>query len=80
MGQGLSADKKERARTFSAEEMQHYAMKHLHDVKPNQVIMITGTNDIQRDVQPGSTVNGNHVVEDLMAIARTAREVGAKKI
>ena len=55
-------------------------MKPLYDVKPNQVIIIAGTNDIQRDVQPGSTVNENQVVEDLMAIARTAREAGAKKI
>ena len=43
-------------------------------------MIIAGTNDIQRDVLPGSTVNENQVVEDLMAIARTAREVGAKKI
>ena len=64
----------------TADEMRHYATKPLYDVKPNQVIIIAGTNDIQRDVQPGSTVNENQVVEDLIAIARTAREVGAKKI
>ena len=64
----------------TAEEMRHYATKPLNDERPNQVIIISGTNDIQRDVRPGSTVNENQVVEDLMAIARTAREVGAEKV
>ena len=64
----------------TADEMRHYATKPLHDVKPNQVIIIGGTNDIQRDVHPGSTVNEHSVVEDLLAIARTARDVGADKI
>ena len=44
------------------------------------MIIIGGTNDIERDVKPGSTINENQVVEDLMAIGRTAREVGAQKI
>lgn len=64
----------------TAEEIRHYASKPLHDTKPNQVIVVAGTNDIQRDVHPGSTVNEHHVVEDIMAIARSAREVGASKI
>ena len=64
----------------TADEMRHYSSKPLNDVRPNQVIIIGGTNDIERDVKPGSTINENQVVEDLMAIGRTAREVGAQKI
>ena len=64
----------------TADEMRHYSTKPLQDGKPNQVIIIAGTNDIQRDVHPGSTINEYQIVEDLMAIARTSREVGAQKI
>ena len=64
----------------TADEIRHYATKPLHDTKPNQVIVIAGTNDIQRDVHPGSTVNEHQVVEDVMAIARSAREAGASKV
>ena len=64
----------------TADEIRHYACKPLYDAKPSQVIVIAGTNDIQRDVQPGSTVNEHQVVEDLLAIARTAKEAGAEKI
>ena len=58
-----------------ADDMRHYSTKPLQEVKPNQVIIIAGTNDIQRDVHPGSTINEYQIVEDLMAIAR---EVGEK--
>ena len=64
----------------TADELRHYASKPLFDEKPSQVIVIAGTNDINRDVHPGSTVNEHKVVEDLMGIARTAREAGAGKI
>ena len=64
----------------TADEIRHYAAKPLLDAKPNQVIIIAGTNDIQRDVQPGRTVNEYQVVEDLMAVGRMAKKVGADKI
>ena len=64
----------------TADEIRHYASKPLHDTKPSQVIVIAGTNDIQRDVRPGSTVNEHQVVEDLISIGRSARDAGASKI
>ena len=64
----------------TAEEIRHYASKPLLDTKPNQVIVIAGTNDIQRDMQPGSTVNEHQIVEDLIAIAQSARDAGASKV
>ena len=64
----------------TAEEIRHYASKPLLDTKPNQVIVIAGTNDIQRDMQPGSAVNEHQIVEDLIAIAQSARDAGASKV
>jgi lysophospholipase L1-like esterase len=44
------------------------------------VIIVAGTNDISRDVDRGRTVNEYEVVENLMKIARKAREVGAETV
>ena len=64
----------------TADEISHYASKPLHDNKPNQVIVIAGTNDLTRDIYLGNTVNEHQVVENLLSIARTARNAGADKV
>ena len=64
----------------TADEIAYYATKPLSDHKPNQVIVIAGTNDLSRDVFRGNTVNEYEVVESLMKIARTAREFGAYRV
>ena len=64
----------------TADEISYYATKPLHDVKPNQVIVIAGTNSLSRDIYLGNTVNEYEVVESLMKIAREARSVGADKV
>ena len=64
----------------TADEIAYYAGKPLYDHKPNQVIVIAGTNDLSRDVFRGNTVNEYEVVESLMKIARTARDAGAYRV
>ena len=64
----------------TADEMAYYAAKPMQDVRPNRVIIIAGTNDISRDVDRGRTVNEYEVVENVMKIARKAKEVGAESI
>ena len=64
----------------TADEISHYAPKLLKDNKPNRVIIVAGTNDIGRDVQPGRTVNEYEVVESLMKTARLARDIGAQSV
>ena len=64
----------------TADEIAYYAAKPLHDNKPNQVIVIAGTNDLTKEVYRGNTVNEYEVVENLMKIGRTARDSGAYKV
>ena len=64
----------------TADEIAYYAAKPLYDNKPNQVIVIAGTNDLTRELYRGNTVNEYEVVENLMKIGRTARDAGAHKV
>ena len=64
----------------TADEISHYAAKPLKDNKPNRVIIVAGTNDIGRDVQPGRSVNEFEIVENLMKTARLARDTGAQSV
>ena len=64
----------------TADELSYYAHKPLRDEKPNQVIVIAGTNDIGKEVDLGRTVNEHEVVENIMKIGRVARDTGADKV
>ena len=64
----------------TAEEISFYAQKPLADKKPDNVIVVAGTNDMARDVYESDSVDEYAIVESLMRIGRKARESGAKKI
>ena len=64
----------------TAEEISYYAQKPLGDKKPEKVIIVAGTNDLARDAYEKESIDEFVVVEDLMKIARAARNQGAKEI
>ena len=64
----------------TADEIGHYVTKPLTDNRPEQVIVIAGTNDLSRDVYAGNTLTEYDIVERILSIARSARSTGAKKI
>ena len=54
-------------------------MKPLNDNRPDQVIVIAGTNDLSREVYTGYTLTEYDIVERILTIARCARSTGARK-
>ena len=59
----------------------HYASKPLSDIKPQQVVIIAGTNDMTRDVyQDNGHINEYEIVKNIIQIGRTAREHGVQKV
>ena len=64
----------------TAEEMAYYAPKPLEDKKPDQVIIIAGTNDLTRSIYDKGAVDEYEVVGNILKIGRAARDQGAKKI
>ena len=64
----------------TAEEISFYVQKPLNDKKPDNVIVVAGTNDLARDVYENESVDEFAVVESIMKIGRKARDHGAKKI
>ena len=64
----------------TAEDIAFYASKPLCDTKPDQVIIVAGTNDLGRYVYRNENVDEYAVVDSIMKIGRAARENGAKKI
>ena len=64
----------------TAEEISCYAPKPLSDGKPDNVIIVAGTNDITRASYDKDCIDEFEVVGNLMKIARIAQEHGAKKI
>ena len=64
----------------TAEEIACYAPKPLNDSKPDQVIIIAGTNDLTRSIYEKGTVDELKVVDNVLNIGRAARHHGAKKI
>ena len=64
----------------TAEEISHYAPKPLSDSKPDQVIIIAGTNDLTRCMYENGTVDQYKVVDNILQIGRAARDHGSKKI
>ena len=64
----------------TAEEIAYYAPKPLGDKKPDQVIVIAGTNDLTRHMYDKGDVDEYVVADSILKIGRAAREQGAKKI
>ena len=64
----------------TAEEMAYYAPKPLNDIKPDQVIVIAGTNSLSRSLHENGVVDEYDVVDSILEIARAARNYGAKNV
>ena len=64
----------------TAEEISCYAPKPLSDIKPQQVVVIAGTNDLTRAVYERGHINEYDIVENIIKIGRSARDYGAQKI
>ena len=64
----------------TADEIGYYAPKPLRDVKPDQVVVIAGTNDMNRAVYSGKAINEYEIVESLKKIGHAARDSGATRI
>ena len=63
-----------------AEEIAFYAPKPLKDCKPEQVVIVAGTNDLTQAHYQKGAIDEYDVVEGIMKIGRAAREEGAEKI
>ena len=60
--------------------MAYYAPKPLHDYKPDQVVIIAGTNSLTQAFYEKGVVDEYEIVESVMKIGRDAHEHGAKKV
>ena len=60
--------------------MAFYAPKPLGDIKPDQVVVIAGTNSLSKSIYQNGAVDEYEVVDGILEIARAARNHGAKKI
>ena len=63
----------------TADEMNYYCDKPLKSIKPKQVIIIAGTNDISRGHWENN-INEAKIVDDILSIARKAKFYGAERI
>ena len=59
----------------TAAQIAHYSTVTLEELRPQQVIIVAGSNDISR-----GSVNEYKVVDNILKIARNAKAVGAQKI
>ena len=64
----------------TADEISYYAPKPLNDTKPEQVVVIAGTNDMSKAVYTGETIDEYKIVENVRKIGVAARGCGAKRI
>ena len=64
----------------TAEDMAFYAPKPLADLKPDNVVVVAGTNDLSRAIYENGRVDEYKVVNGILEIARAARNHGAKKV
>ena len=64
----------------TASEIAYYAPKPLGDCKPHQVVIIAGTNSLARELFENNTVDEYKVVNEILDIARAARNSGAVRI
>ena len=64
----------------TAEDIAFYVSKPLSAEKPDNVIIVAGTNDLARASYEKEEIDEFEVVESILKIGRAAREHGAKKI
>ena len=63
----------------TADEISFFSKKTLNDIRPDQLIIIAGTNDISRGLRD-TTLNEFKIVDDILDIGRSATQVGTKKV
>ena len=64
----------------TAKEIAYYVPKPLSDSKPNQVVIIAGTNSLAREIYDKGVVDEYIIVDEIMEIARAARNHGVQKV
>ena len=64
----------------TAEEIAFYAPKPLDDIKPDQVIVIAGTNDLSRAFYEKGVIDEYEVVDNILEVARSARNHGVGNV
>ena len=64
----------------TAEHMEFFSPKPLQDCKPDQVVIVAGTNSLTRAIEEKGTVDEYKVVDSILKIARAAHYLGAKKV
>ena len=64
----------------TAQEIAFYAPKPLLDCKPEQVVIVAGTNDITQAYYQKGSVDEFEIVDGIIKIGRAAREQGVNKI
>ena len=64
----------------TAEEIGYYSMLPLDRNRPENVIIVAGSNDISREFQETRSVNEQNVVGNIIAIAKNAKHMGAKNV
>ena len=63
----------------TADEISHFSTKTLNDIRPDQVIVFAGTNDISKGLREKS-LNEFKIVDDILDIGRYAKTLGTKNI
>ena len=61
----------------TAEEIAHYSLLPLARLKPTQVIIVAGSNDVSRN---GKLLSEYDIVDNILRTARYAKEVGTRNI
>ena len=64
----------------TASEISYYSKLSLDELRPERVIVFAGSNDISRSYQSTRSVNEYEVVNNILNIARNAKNAGAKSI
>ena len=63
----------------TTKEISHNSIIPLEEIRPEQVIIVAGTNDISNGYR-GKTLNEHKIVEDILSIAYKAKAVGTENI
>ena len=64
----------------TASEISYYSNLSIDELRPERVIVFAGSNDISRSYQSTSSVNEYEVVNNILNIARNAKNAGTKSI
>ena len=64
----------------TASEISFYAHKPFGDYRPDQVIIVAGTNSLTRDFYEKDAIDEYEIVNEILEIARVARSYGVSRI